>query len=153
MGFMGLIYGLRIDNRLSSCSQVLRYGEIERSLNSPRKTCEQTRTFLAGLKRVTKPEPSKSILKLSKKRKFSHKTFSRVDNESLVTKSYVSRRCNQLCARSRAIRVEICPMLFNHLYNMWGNIRNFVDNKKLFVDVVANRQTFRVFVTLQMFLL
>jgi len=119
-------------------------GMVERSPHKPRKDRKRTKTFLAGLKRSVKADPSQSMAKLAKKRNVSPRTISRAVNEDLGMKSYVRRRRNLLTARSRALRMERCPKLINHLKNKGGHVRIFVDEKKFIVDEVANRQNTRV---------
>ena len=54
-------------------------------------------------------------------------------------KPYIWRCHNLFTDRSRAIRVESCPKLLNHIKNKEGRVRIFVDKKKFIVDEVANR--------------
>ena len=46
--------------------------EAERSHDSPLKDRKRTKTFMVGLKRSTKADPSQSMMKLAKKRINSH---------------------------------------------------------------------------------
>ena len=119
-------------------------GKVERSRHSPRSDRKRTKTFLAGLKRSLKADPSQSMSKLAKKRNVSRRTISRAVNEDLGMKSYIRRRRNLLTARSKALRVERCPKLLNHLKHKGGHTRIFVDEKKFIVDEVPNRQNTRV---------
>ena len=59
-------------------------------------------------------------------------------------KSYVRRVRNLLTTRSRALRAERCPKHLNHLKHKGEHARVFVDEKKVVVDEVANRQNTRV---------
>ena len=82
--------------------------------------------------------------KLAKKCNVSHRTIGRAVDEDLGMSSYIRRHRNLLTAHSRAIRVERCPKLLNHLKNKGGHVCIFVDEKKFIVDEVANRQNTRV---------
>ena len=84
------------------------------------------------------------MTKLSKKHNVSHKTISRAVNEDLGMSSYIRRHCNLLTAHSRAIQVERCSKLLNHLKNKGGHVRIFVNEKKFIMDEVANCQNMRV---------
>lgn len=106
----------------------------------------QTKTFLAGLKRTLKSDPSQPMSKLAQKRSVSRSTISRAVNEDLDMKSYVRRVRNLLTTRSRALRAERCPKLLNHLKHKGGHVRVFVDEKKFVVDEVANKQNTRIIV-------
>ena len=55
-------------------------------------------------------------------------------------KSYVRRRRNLLTGCSRAVRVERCLKLLNHLNNKGVHVHIFLNEKKFIVDKVANRQ-------------
>ena len=68
-------------------------GKVQRSWHSPRSDQKRTKTFLAGLKRTLKAEPSQSMSKLAQKRRVSRSTISRAVKEDLGMKSYV-RRCS-----------------------------------------------------------
>lgn len=119
-------------------------GKVERSQHCPRSDRKRTKTFLAGLKRSLKSDPSQPMSKLAEKRSVSRSTISRAINEDLGMKSYVRRVHNLLTTRSRALRVERCQELLNHLKHRGGHVRIFVDEKKFVVDEVANRQNTRV---------
>ena len=103
-----------------------------------------TKTFLAGLKRTLKSDPSQPMSKLAQKRNVSRSTISRAVKEDFGMKSYVRKVRNLLTTRSRALRAERCPKLLNHLKHKGGHVRVFVDEKKFVVDEVANRQNTRV---------
>ena len=118
--------------------------KAERSRHSPRKGLKRTKTFLAGLKRSIKADPTQPMTKLAKNRNVSHRTIRRAINENLGMSSYVRRRRNLLTTRSKAIRAERCPKLLCHLKNKGGHVRIFVDEKKFIVDEIANRQNTRV---------
>ena len=119
-------------------------GKVQRSRHSPHNYRERTKTFLAGLKRLIKADPTQSISKLAKKCNVSHRTISRTVNEDLGMSSYIRKCRNLLTARSRAIRVKRCLKLLNHLKNKGGHVRIFVDGKKFIVDEVSNHQNTRV---------
>ena len=105
---------------------------------------ERTKTFLSGLKRTLKSDPSQPMSKLAQKRSVSRSTISRAVKEDLGMKSYVRRVRNLLNTRSRALRGERCPKLLNHLKHKGRHVRGFVDEKKFVVGEVANRQNTRV---------
>ena len=86
-------------------------GTVERKTHNPRKDCKRTKTFLAGLKRSLKTDPTQSMAKLARKRNVSDRTMRRAVNEDLGMKSYVRRRRNHLTAHSKALRLERCPVL------------------------------------------
>ena len=69
---------------------------------------------------------------------------SREVNEDLDMMSYVKRVRNLLTTRSRALRAERCPKLLNHLKHKGGHVRVFVNEKKIVVDEVANKQNTRI---------
>ena len=119
-------------------------GKVQRSCHSPCNDRKGTKTFLAGLKKSIKADPTQSMSKLAKKRNVSHRTISRAVIEDLGMSSYIRRCRNLLIAHSRAIRVERCPKLLNHLKNKGGHVCIFVDEKKFIVDEVANCQNTRV---------
>ena len=119
-------------------------GKVQRSRHSPRSDRKRTKTFLAGLKRTLKSDPSQPMSKLAQKRSVSRSTISRAVNEDLDMKSYVRRVRNLLTTRSRALRAERCPKLLNHLKHKGGHVRVFVDEKKFVVDEVANKQNTRI---------
>ena len=99
--------------------------------------------FLARLKRSIKADPTQLMSKLAKRYNINHKTISRAFNEYLGTNSYM-KCCNLLTACSRAVRVERCPKLLNHLKNKGGHVHIFVDEKKFIVGEVANHQNTQV---------
>ena len=117
---------------------------VDRKIHKPRKDRKRTKTFLAGLNRSLKADPTQSMAKLAKKRNVSDRTIRRAVNEDLGMKSYVRRRRNLLTARSKALRLERCPVLLNHLKNKGGCVRIFIDEKKSIVDEVGNRRNTRV---------
>lgn len=119
-------------------------GKVQRSRHSPRSDRKRTKTFLAGLKRTLKADPSQPMSKLAQKRSVSRSTISRAVKEDLGMKSYVRRVRNLLTTRSRALRAERCPKLLNHLKHKGGHVRVFVDEKKFVVDEVANKQNTRI---------
>ena len=119
---------------------------VQRSRHSPRSDRKRTKTFLAGLKRTLKSDPSQPMSKLAQKRSVSRSTISRAVNEDLGMKSYVRRVRNLLTICSRALRGEKCPKLLNHVKHKGGHVRVFVDKKKSVVDEVANRQNTRLIV-------
>ena len=119
-------------------------GKVQRSRHSPRSDRKRTKTFLAGLKRTLKSDPSQPMSKLAQKRSMSRSTISRAVNENLDMKSYVRRVRNLLTTRSRALRAERFPKLLNHLKHKGGHVRVFVDEKKFVVDEVANKQNTRI---------
>ena len=119
-------------------------GTVDRKIHKPRKDRKRTKTFLAGLKRSLKADPTQSMAKLAKKRNVSDRTIRRAVNEDLGMKSYVRRPRNLLTARSKALRLERCPVLLNHLKNKGGCVRIFIDEKKFIVDEVGNRRNTRV---------
>ena len=119
-------------------------GKVQQNHHSPRNDRKWTKTFLAGLKKSIKADPTQSMSKLAKKCNVSHRTIGRAINEDLGMSSYIRRRRNLLTARSRAIRVERCAKLLNHLKNKGGHVRIFVDEKKFIVDEVANCQNTRL---------
>ena len=119
-------------------------GTVQRSRHSPRSDQKRTKTFLAGLKRTLKSEPSQPMSKLAQKRSVSRSTISRAVNEDLDMKSYVRRVRNLLTTRSRALRAERCPKLLNHLKLKGGHVRVFVNEKKFVVDEVANKQNTQI---------
>ena len=116
-------------------------GKVQRNRHSPRR---RTKTFLAGLKRSIKADPTQSTSKLAKKLNVSHRIISRAVNEDLGMSSYIRRSRNLPTARSRAIRIERYPKLLNHLKNKGGYVRIFVNEKKFILDEVANHQNTRV---------
>ena len=77
-------------------------GKVQRSRHSPRSDRKRTKTFLAGLKRTLKADPSQSMSKLAQKRRVSRSTISRAVNEDLGMKSYVRRVRNLLTTRAKA---------------------------------------------------
>ena len=87
--------------------------KFEQSRHSLPKDRKRTKTFLAGLKRSIKADPTQSMSKLAKRRNVSHRTISRAVNEDLGM-TYVRRRRNLLTARLKAISVERCPKLFRY---------------------------------------
>ena len=119
-------------------------GKVQRSRHSPRSDRKRTKTFLAGLKRTLKSDPSQPMSKLAQKCSVSRSTISRAVNEDLDMKSYVRRVRNLLTTRSRSLRAGRCPKLLNHLKHKGGHVRVFVDKKKFVVDVVANKQNTRI---------
>ena len=110
----------------------------------PRSDRKRTKTFLAGLKRTLKSDPSQPMSKLAQKRSVSRSTTSRAVKEDLGMKLYVRRVRNLLTTRSKALRAERCPKLLNHLKHKGGHVRVFVDEKKFVVDEVANKQNTRI---------
>ena len=119
-------------------------GKVQRSRHSPRSDRKRTKTFLAGLKRTLKSDPSQPMSKLAQKRSVSRSTISRAAKEDLGMKSYVRIVRNLLTTRSKALRAERCPKLLNHLKQKGGHVRVFVDEKKFVVDEIANKQKTRI---------
>ena len=115
--------------------------KVQRSRHSRCSDRKRTKTFLAGLKRTLKSDPSQPMSKLAQKRSVSRSTISRAVNEDLDMKSYVRRVRNLLTTRSRALRAERCPKLLKH---KGGHVRVFVDEKKFVVDEVANKRNTRI---------
>ncbi len=88
--------------------------------------------------------PLKSLAKLAKSRNVSKMTISKAFRKDLKMKSYCSRRCCILTAKSKAIRIERRLMLLKHIKNRGGAARIFVNEKKFVVDEKTNRRNSRV---------
>ena len=106
-------------------------GKVQRSRHSPRSDRKRTKTFLAGLKRTLKSDPSQPMSKLAQKRSVSRSTISRAVKEDLGMKSYVRRVRNLLTTRSKALRAERCPKLLNHLKHKGGTCPCFCRREKV----------------------
>ena len=102
-------------------------GKVQRSRHSPRSDRKRTKTFLAGLKRTLKSDPSQPMSKLAQKRTVSRSTISRAVKEEICMKSYVRRVRNLLTTGSRVLRDERCPKFLSHWKHIGGHVCVFVD--------------------------
>ena len=62
-------------------------GKVQRSRHSPRSDRKRTKTFLVGLKRTLKADPSQPMSKLAQKRSVRRSTIGRAVKEDLGMKS------------------------------------------------------------------
>ena len=65
-------------------------GEVQISRHTPRSDRKRTKSFLTGLKRMLKADPSQPMSKLAQKRSVSRSTISWAVKEDLGMKSFVS---------------------------------------------------------------
>ena len=106
-------------------------GKVQRSRHSPRSDRKRTKTFIAGLIRTLKSDPSQPMSKLAQKRSVSRSTISRAVNEDHDMRSYVRRVRNLLTTRSRALGAERCPKLLNHLKHKGRTCPRFCRREKV----------------------
>ncbi|QQP39333.1 Transposable element tcb2 transposase, partial [Caligus rogercresseyi] len=95
--------------------------------------------------KVITPNLTIPMTTLSKNRGVHVFTISKAINSNLGMKSNVHRTRNLLTDKAKAISVERCPKLLNHLKHQGASkVVVFVEEKKFVVDAEINRQNSRV---------
>ena len=118
-------------------------GDVARRSDTPRSDRKRAPTFRSGLKCPIQAKPRTSMKNIARTRHVSKSTISRAVREDIGMKSFTRKRRSLLTERARAKRSERAPKVLNLLKHLGSDVRDFVDEKKVIAEEVANRRNSR----------